>query len=102
MGDSNIDSQWKYDFVELCVPDNFTVSIRYSADLIRKLAEVGYSQEKLEEIMTRMTPKIKIVEGLAAKQVSAMLKGTLKYKWDDHSIDEWIDAGRAAQGVGAR
>ena len=91
MGDSNIDSQWKYDFVELCVPDNFTVSIRYSADLIRKLAEVGYSQEKLEEIMTRMTPKIKIVEGLAAKQVSAMLKGTLKYKWDDHSIDEWID-----------
>ncbi|KKM01061.1 hypothetical protein LCGC14_1798230 [marine sediment metagenome] len=91
MGDSNIDSQWNEDLLELCTPDNFTVSIHYNTGLMRRLAEIGYSAPKLEEIMTRMTPKIRIVKGLAAKQVSAMLKGTLKYKWDDHSIDEWID-----------
>ena len=91
MGDSNIDSQWNEDLLELCTLDSFTVSIHYSAGLMRRLAKVGYSAPKLEEIMTRMTPKIKMIERLAAKQMSGMLKGTLKYRWDEHSIDEWID-----------
>jgi len=90
MSDPNLDSQWDNDLVALCIPESFTVTIHYSADLMRKLAETGYSAEKLEEIMTRMTPKIKLIERMAAKQVSGMLKGTLKYKWDEHSIDEWI------------
>jgi len=91
MGDSNIDGQWEEGLLELCTPDSFTVSIHYSTGLMRRLAEVGYSAPKLEEIMTRMTPKIKMIEGMAAKQVSGMLKGTLKYRHDEHSIDEWID-----------
>lgn len=90
MSDSNLSSQWDEDLLELCTPDSFTVTIRYEPDLMRKLANAGYSWEKQGEIMSRMTPKIKLIEGMAAKQVSGMLKGTLKYKEDAHSIDEWI------------
>ena len=90
MSDPNLSNEWDEELLELCTPDSFTVTIHYEAGLMRKLAEAGYTVSKLEEIMTRMTPKIKMIEGLAAKQVSGMLKGTLKYAHDESSIDEWI------------
>lgn len=88
--DANVIETWDEQLLELCVPASFKVNIMYEPSLLQKIAEAGYSQEELSGFLDRMIPKLEIIEGLAAKQSAAMLKGTLKYRSDSWSIDDWV------------
>ncbi len=88
--DANVIETWNEQLLELCVPSNFKVTIMYEPSLLQKIAEAGYSQKELSGFLDRMIPKLEIIKSLAAKQSAAMLKGTLKYRSDVWSINDWI------------
>ena len=50
--------------------------------------------DKLEnEELFRLNKKLKFVEEAAQRLAANMLKGTLKYDTDTHSVDEWLEHG---------
>lgn len=67
---------------KLARPENFTIRIDMRWQL---RAHLNDSEDK------RMETKLKLVQQIAAKLATNMVKGTLKYDTDDWSVDQWLE-----------
>lgn len=65
-------------------PKLFHVDVLMQGELIAQLTQEEYS---------RLRPKLRLVEEVAAKLAANMLKGTLKYDTDDYEIEKWLEMG---------
>lgn len=68
----------------ICVPDKFYVTIDMDDDILEVLTE---------DELARLDRKLIVVAELAAKLAANMLKGTLKYQSDGHTVYEWFEHG---------
>ena len=82
--DPNICNDWDDQKLTMCNPSKFEVYIRYTGQVGEGEGKISYDDA------LRLYDKLKLVEKVAAKLSAGMLKGTLKYKRDTWSVDEWI------------
>lgn len=92
---AELDQQRRSEMLDDLDPSIFQVSIYFD------ITHPVYKQLSKAEL-TRTTQKLDIVVSAANRLAVAMLKGTIKYPTDNHSINEWLeyaldDAGDAFQ-----
>ena len=78
--DPHMRDDWDDSKLVFCRPENFSVRITL-------MDTADFSTEDI----ARLTPKLNLVQEIAKKLASGMVKGTLKYQGDDRTVDEWLD-----------